>query len=132
MTLKQRVGQIGIVINGLSFALVGLVLIVTPQWFYQNIGDFPPFNRHYSGDLGTYSLPIGIALLVAAREPLKNKLIVAMAFGVGLLHMFNHVFDAILIGGSITYWLSDIGPLAFFEILLGVALLPDAKPDSAQ
>lgn len=87
-----------VVTMGLSFTVTGLIMIFAPQFFYENIGSFPPFNRHYLGDLGTYSLPIGLGLLWAARRPLQHRSLILAAVGISLLHSANHAYDDILAG----------------------------------
>jgi hypothetical protein len=46
-----------------------VVLYFEPRWFYDNIGPYPPFNRHYEADLGTFLIPLGIAMVIGARNP---------------------------------------------------------------
>jgi hypothetical protein len=83
---------------GISFTLTGLALLFAPQFFFDNIGTFPPFNRHYMGDLGTYSLPLGLALLWAARNPIQHRLLILAAVGINLMHAGNHAYDDLLVG----------------------------------
>lgn len=83
---------------GISFTLTGLALLFAPQFFFDNIGTFPPFNRHYMGDLGTYSLPLGLALLWAARNPMQHRLLILAAVGINLMHAGNHAYDDLLLG----------------------------------
>jgi hypothetical protein len=45
--------------------LTGLALLFASNWFFQTLGYFPPFNRHYAGDLGAFELPLGVGLLWA-------------------------------------------------------------------
>jgi len=35
---------------GLFYLLVTLTMFLNPAWFFENVGHFPPFNRHYMGD----------------------------------------------------------------------------------
>ena len=109
-----------VVVMGISFTLTGLALLFAPQFFFDNIGTFPPFNRHYMGDLGTYSLPLGLALLWAARNPMQHRLLILAAVGINLMHAGNHAYDDLLLGTlpsiqTITLMVSGL--------LLAVALL---------
>lgn len=94
-----------LLLDGLGYLATGAVLLFAPTWFYDNVGTFPPFNRHYAGDLGSFLLPLGLGLLLAARDPAGSRwLVFAVALG-SLLHVLNHAYDAWLAGS----WLSD-GP----------------------
>ena len=81
-------------------------------------GHFPPFNRHYAGDLGTFLLPLGLALLVAARNPSRHLLLIGMAAGASVLHAFNHLYDAVAGQATLTHGLVDTGPLLGLGALL--------------
>lgn len=82
-------------IVGLSNVFAGAVVLLAPRWFFDNIGNFPPFSRHYLGDAGAYILPLGIALLIAARDPLKYRSLIYLGAGAGLLHFLNHVYGSV-------------------------------------
>jgi hypothetical protein len=102
-----------IVAGALLYTVTGLLMLFASEWFYQNVGTFPPFNRHYTGDLGSFTLPIGIALLWAARNPAKHRLMVACGAFAGLIHALNHLYDDALLGalGSQTIILLVFGLL---------------------
>jgi hypothetical protein len=55
-----------------AFAVVqlitGLLLWITPGFFYDEIGPFGARNDHYMGDVATWYLALGGALLVAVRR----------------------------------------------------------------
>jgi len=99
--------------SGFSYVLTGIGLLFFPEWFFQNVGTFPPFNRHYTGDLGTYVLPLGVGLLLAAREGPAGRLLVGGAATATSLHALNHVYDAINSGAD---------PWATIQIALFVVL----------
>ena len=80
---------------GLLHLLTGIAMLVAPEWFFQNIGTFPPYNRHYIGDLGAFQLPLGIGLLWAARAPERHRLFIAMVAVGNLIHLLNHAYDDI-------------------------------------
>ncbi len=46
-------------VAALFYSVVGLALLFIPGWFFDHIGPFPPYNRHYEGDLGSFLLPMG-------------------------------------------------------------------------
>jgi len=113
-----RFTQIVLAIAGAFHLLFGAALVFAPRWFYSAIGTFPPFNRHYQGDLGAFLLPLGIGLVVAARDPFKHLLLIRIAVIATLLHSLNHMYDAVLIRAPLGYWLSDSLPLLVMAVLL--------------
>ncbi len=106
-----------IVIVGVFYVLTGLALLFASEWFFTNVGYFPPFNRHYAGDVGTFLLPIGVGLLIAARDPIRHRLLVGVAAVGSLLHVFNHLYDD-LAAGDPGHLLTDITPLLILALLM--------------
>jgi hypothetical protein len=100
-----------LILTGFAFLLAGIALIFVPNWFYDHIGHFPPFNRHYAGDAGTFSLPIGIGALIAARAPEKNLGLIVMVAIASVFHWLNHCYDWILDGTTANRFLTDVLPL---------------------
>ncbi len=84
-----------VALSGIVYLLTGLAQLVAPFWFYTHIGNLPPFNRHYIGDLGSFLVPLGIGLLVAAKNPRANRVLIGVAALAGLLHAMNHLYDEI-------------------------------------
>ena len=107
-----------VLLGGLLYVFIGAGLLFAPEWFFSNVGTFPPFNRHYMGDLGSFLLPLGIGLLIAARDPLRHRSLILVAAIGSLLHAINHVYDAILLGAGIAHWLLDTLPLLIYGIAL--------------
>ena len=103
---------------GVGYLLIWLALILAPQWFFDNIGPFAPFNRHYEGDLGTFILPTGLGLLVAARQPARHRLFLAVAAVASLLHAVNHLYEAVTGTTPPGRVLQDTGPLIALGLLL--------------
>ena len=91
----MRIGQALIGLVGLADTLAGAALLLAPEWFYETLGTFPPFNRHYAGDAGAFLLPIGIGLLFAAREPARFRAILVLGLGASWIHALNHAYDAL-------------------------------------
>jgi hypothetical protein len=105
-------------IAGVGYTLIGLALILTPQWFFDNVGPFAPFNRHYEGDLGTFILPMGLGLLFAMREPAQHHLFLAVAAGASLLHAANHLYEALTGSTPPDRVVQDTAPLISLGLLL--------------
>lgn len=116
--------QAVVALGGIFYTLVGLTMIAAPMWFFENVGHFAPFNRHFIGDLGTFTLPLGIGLLVASRDPLKHRLFLMVVLAASALHTVNHAFDALIAAEPLSHWLVDVLPLALFAAALALALIP--------
>lgn len=101
---------------GLVYTATALLMFAAPEWFYETVGHFPPYNRHYIGDVAAFTLPLGAGLMWAARDVVRYRGLVGVGVGVSVLHVLNHIVDAA--GEPPMHWVIDVGPLA----LLGAAL----------
>jgi hypothetical protein len=117
---QQRIAWVSIVLSvaGVGYTLIGLALILAPLWFFDNIGPFAPYNRHYEGDLGMFLLPLGLGLLAAAREPARHRLLLAVAAAASLLHAANHLYDALTGTTPAPRVIQDVGPLIALGLLV--------------
>ncbi len=97
--------------------LLGLLLWITPGFFFDEIGPYGVRNDHYMGDLATWYLALGAAALVALRHAGWRVPVLALAFIQYALHSLNHLFD---IGGADPDWL---GPANFVSLVLTTVLL---------
>jgi hypothetical protein len=113
-----RLAQIIVALAGVGYLLAGAALLFAPVWFFQHIGTFGPFNRHYEGDLGAFLLALGMGLLFAARNPSRYGLVVWVAAIGSLIHACNHVYDALIQGASLGQWLAQPVPLFILALLL--------------
>jgi hypothetical protein len=119
-----------IVVNGLNNLLVGLALIFAPQWFFANIGRFPPYNRHFLGDVGVLMLPLGAGLLWAARDPVQHKSLIGVAVAGSWLHALNHLYED-LIGQALSpLFFTNTLPLLALAVLLSTAYFAIERPVS--
>jgi hypothetical protein len=110
--------QIVLFVGGLFNLLIGLALLFAPVWFYENIGNFPPYNRHFLGDAGAFLLPWGIGLLLAARQPAAHRSLIGLAAIAALIHALNHAYDDWLVASPLSHWLAETLPLLLFAGLL--------------
>jgi hypothetical protein len=97
--------------------LLGLLLWLTPGFFYDEIGPFGARNDHYMGDVATFYLALGAVALVAVRRVSWRVPVLALALVQYALHSLNHLID---IGESDPGW---IGPADFVSLTLTAALL---------
>ncbi len=107
-----------VALNGVLFVVTALALLFAPMWFLENIGKYPPFNRHYMGDLGAFLLPIGIGLVFASRVPHQHRGVVGVAAGGSLLHALNHIYDSIVGSFPPARWLTETAPILILALLL--------------
>ncbi len=108
-----------VLVNGLLNLVTGLALLFTPEWFFNTIGNFPPFNQHYMGDAGAFVLAIGVGLLFAARHPDRHRSVIGLAAIGSILHVGNHLYDDFVAGhASLAHLVVDTLPLLIFAVLL--------------
>jgi hypothetical protein len=96
---------------------IGLLLWLTPAFFFEQIGPYGPRNDHYMGDTATWYLASGAALLGAAWRTawrLPVLFLVAVQYA---LHSVNHLLD---VGEADPGWL---GPANLVALVLATALL---------
>lgn len=86
---RPTAAQVVVGLNGALFVLTGASLLLTPAWFFETIGRYPPFNRHYEGDLGAFILATGFGLLWAAQQPRRYQVMIAVAATASLFHTLN-------------------------------------------
>jgi hypothetical protein len=106
-----------LLISAAVSVVTGVLLWVTPGFFYDNVGPFGPRNGHYMGDVATFYLALGVAQYVAAMRPSWRVPVLALAVVQSALHAINHLID---IGNADPGWL---GPVDFAGIALATALL---------
>lgn len=117
-----RIAQAALWLNGIAYIITALLLLFAPAWFFQYIGDFPPYNRHYEGDVGAFLLPIGLGLIIAARNPTRHRLFIAVVALGSIIHILNHLYDDLGPGQSFLHLVTDLSPLVLFAIILLPAL----------
>jgi predicted anti-sigma-YlaC factor YlaD len=119
-----------LVFCGLMMLLPALALLFAPRWFYDAIADFPPFNRHFAGDAGAFSLALGVGLMIAARKPIAHRNLIGVAALGNVIHVLNHLYDDLIVdGGNIEHILSNTLPLVLLLILLIFAWRSAANVD---
>jgi hypothetical protein len=96
---------------------IGLLLWLTPGFFFEQIGPYGPRNDHYMGDTATWYLASGIAVLVATRRPSWRVPILFLSAVQYALHSVNHLLD---VGEADPGWL---GPANLVALALTTALL---------
>jgi hypothetical protein len=115
---QMAAGQVIVAVAGVFYTLTALALLFAPAWFFQHIGTYGAYNRHYEGDLGAFLLALGLALLLAARDPARHRLLVWAAALGSLFHALNHVYESLVAGVWPGDWLTATIPLLVLAFLL--------------
>jgi hypothetical protein len=97
--------------------LLGLLLWITPGFFFDEIGPYGVRNDHYMGDLATWYLALGAVTLLSLRRVSWRVPVLAIAFAQNTLHVVNHVID---VGDADPEWL---GPANLVSLTLASLLL---------
>lgn len=78
--------------GGFNLAL-GLLALIAPGTFFDEIGRYGVENTHYVGDVGAFQAAAGLGLLFAVNRPgWRAPLLWVGAIWFGL-HALNHLFD---------------------------------------
>jgi hypothetical protein len=71
----------------------GLLALIAPDTFFEQIGHYGVENSHYVGDVGAFTLAFGIAVGIAVVRPSWRAPVLwlgALWYG---FHAINHAFD---------------------------------------
>jgi hypothetical protein len=109
--------RILLIVFAVTQLVLGLLLWLTPGFFFEEIGPYGPRNDHYMGDLATFYLALGAVALVALRHRAWRVPVLAFALLHYALHSVNHLID---VGESDPSWL---GPANLAALVLGALLL---------
>src|SRR4051794_12108049 len=77
--------------------VLGLLLWLTPGFFYDEIGPYPPRNDHYMGDVASFYLALGAVALASVSRERWRVPVLTLALIQYALHSLNHLID---IGGG--------------------------------
>jgi hypothetical protein len=114
----------------IAFAAVqivtGALLWLAPGFFFEEIGPYGARNDHYMGDLATWSLASGAALLVAVARPAWRVPVLFLVAVQYALHSLNHLLD---VSEADPGWL---GPVNLVALALGTALLAGMLREAAR
>ena len=127
----MRTGQVLIALVGVFDAAAGAALLFAPQWFYDTLATFPPFNRHYAGDVGAFLLPIGLGMLIAAGDPIRYRAILVLGLAASWIHAANHALDGMRHAGEGSASLLDAANFIGMAVALTVGIALTWKPRRA-
>ncbi len=113
----RRGAAVALLIASYAVLHVGLGAwqLISPGSFFDAVGPFGRSNPHYTRDVGTFTLALGVAFAVAYRWPAWRPGVVGYALLQYAFHSINHLAD---IANADPEW---VGPLDF--ALLAVTTL---------
>jgi hypothetical protein len=119
MERAQLVSNLVVALFGLFTFALGVWAIADTSSFYENIAEFPPYNRHFLHDVGAFQMGLGAALLFALvwRGDAVLAVLGGAAVG-GVAHWAAHVADEEFGGRG-----SDPYTLGLIALLLVAAFL---------
>jgi hypothetical protein len=97
--------------------VIGALLWLAPEFFFTEIGPYGTRNNHYMGDVATWYLASGAAVLVAVGRPAWRVPILFLVAVQYALHSLNHLID---VGEADPSWL---GPANLVSLALATVLL---------
>jgi len=105
-----------LIVGGIQLA-TGLLMAIDPATFFERIGPYGAQNDHYIRDAASFTLALGMVLVIAAFRPRWRVAAIAGALFQYALHATNHLLD---IGDADP---ESLGPTNFVLLALGAALL---------
>ena len=91
--MSERGLQIALALSGAYLLASGLLALIAPDTFFDDIGRYGVENSHYVGDVGAFLAAAGIGVLLSVNRPAWRAPLLwvgAVWFG---LHALNHLFD---------------------------------------
>ena len=82
-----------ILLLGVYHLATGLLALIAPGTFFEEIGRYGAENLHYVGDVGAFTAAYGLALLLAMSRPAWWAPVLAVGAIWYGLHALNHAFD---------------------------------------
>jgi hypothetical protein len=91
--LSERALRAILVFIAAYHVVTGLLALIAPDTFFDQIGHYGVENSHYVGDVGAFMLAFGVAIGIAAFRPAwRAPLLWLGALWYGF-HAINHAFD---------------------------------------
>ena len=91
--MSERGLQIALALSGAYLLASGLLALIAPDTFFDDIGRYGVENSHYVGDVGAFLAAAGIGVLLSVNRPAwRGPLLWVGAVWFGL-HALNHLFD---------------------------------------
>jgi len=119
MTRSQAFARAVCLVTGVYYAAFGALMLARPHSFWSRIAPIGAFNEHYTRDVGSFLVPLGVFLLAAVSDPRRFRAVVGLAAGGSALHAVSHFLDGMR---STRNAISDLA-LSMIAVLLLLAAL---------
>lgn len=90
---RPGAGTLALALTGVFQTASGVWLLAAPGSFYDAVATYAPRNDHFLRDVGTWNVGLGLAALVAAREPRWRAPMLAILAVQFALHAVSHLID---------------------------------------
>jgi len=91
--MTERNLRVVIGLLGLYHVLTGLLALLAPGTFFDEIGRYGAENPHYVGDVGAFTAAYGVVLLLAVGRPSWWVPVLVVGSAWYAAHALNHLFD---------------------------------------
>jgi len=91
--ISERALKVVLAVIAAYHVVTGLLALVAPDTFFEQIGHYGLENSHYVGDVGAFMLAFGVAMGISVVRPAWRAPILwlgALWYG---FHAINHSFD---------------------------------------
>lgn len=82
-----------LLVVAISQLVPGVLAILAPEVFYEQLGPYPPRNDHFIRDLGSWQIALGLAALAAWRMPPLRVPVLGVLAVQYTLHAVSHLID---------------------------------------
>ncbi|MEK6277813.1 MAG: hypothetical protein AABM29_07365 [Actinomycetota bacterium] len=91
--MSERALRLTLILAGAYLLLTGLLALLAPGTFFDEIGRYGVENSHYVGDVGAFLAAAGFGLLLAVNRPAWRAPLLCVGAAWFALHALNHLFD---------------------------------------
>lgn len=90
---QERTTRVGVILLAAFPLITGVLAMVAPRVFFEQIGRYGAENLHYVGDVGAFVAAFGLLLGLSAWRPAWRVPLLTLGAAWYALHAFNHVID---------------------------------------
>jgi Domain of unknown function (DUF4345) len=91
--MSEREMRWALVFPAAYLLITGVMAMVAPHTFFDQIGHYGTENSHYVGDVGAFTAASGIGVLIAIWRPSWRAPLLWVGAAWFGLHALNHAFD---------------------------------------
>jgi predicted anti-sigma-YlaC factor YlaD len=91
--MSEREFRWALVFPAAYLLITGVMALVAPDTFFDQIGKYGIENSHYVGDVGAFTTAAGIGVLIAIWRPSWREPLLWVGAAWFGLHALNHLFD---------------------------------------